>query len=70
MFLANIISDIDECANNPCLGGVCNDHINNYTCICNPGKTGKHCEFGKFWLIEFEIIAESLRMKKINSDST
>ena len=37
-------SDIDECANNPCLNGAtCSDEVNNYTCICAAGYTGTNC---------------------------
>lgn len=32
----------NDCINNPCLnGGTCQDGINNYTCRCKPGYTGK-----------------------------
>ena len=37
--------DINECAINPCLnGGTCTDGVNNYTCSCAAGFTGKDCE--------------------------
>lgn len=36
--------DIDECASNPCVSGVCIDGMNAYTCSCLPGWTGANCE--------------------------
>ena len=42
------IADIDDCASKPCQpNGRCIDGVNNYTCKCDPGYTGKHCEKGK-----------------------
>ena len=36
--------DIDDCADQPCLnGGTCSDGLNNYTCVCADGYTGKNC---------------------------
>ena len=41
-------SDIDECASKPCdPNGQCIDGVNSYTCECNAGYTGKHCEKSK-----------------------
>ena len=43
-----VVTDILECASNPCLnGGVCEEHINYYTCQCPPGTTGYNCD-GKY----------------------
>lgn len=39
-------TDIDECASLPCVHGTCADHINGYTCSCEPGHTGPHCQIG------------------------
>ncbi|KAF4514089.1 UNVERIFIED_CONTAM: hypothetical protein B566_EDAN018836, partial [Ephemera danica] len=37
--------DIDECTINPCLnGGLCNDLINSFRCVCPIGYTGPRCE--------------------------
>lgn len=42
------LSDIDECASQPCEnGGMCQDQINLYECICNAGYEGVNCEAGE-----------------------
>ena len=40
-------SDIDDCASNLCVNGACVDGVNSYTCNCNPGYSGIHCETGE-----------------------
>ena len=41
-------SDIDDCADQPCQNGAtCIDAVNNYTCNCVAGYTGKNCSIGK-----------------------
>ena len=38
------LSDIDDCAPNPCENdGSCIDGVNDYTCICENGFQGKNC---------------------------
>ena len=38
-------SDIDDCANSPCLnGGTCTDGVNSYQCTCIAGFNGANCE--------------------------
>ena len=40
--------DIDECNSAPCMnGGTCVDAIAEYTCNCNDGYSGTHCETSK-----------------------
>uniref|UniRef100_A0A1A9WEY9 EGF-like domain-containing protein n=1 Tax=Glossina brevipalpis TaxID=37001 RepID=A0A1A9WEY9_9MUSC len=37
--------NVDECMSNPCQnGGHCRDRNNGYTCTCQPGYLGDHCE--------------------------
>ena len=43
------VTDIDECASNPCLnGGTCVDRLDGFTCQCTSGFTGPIC--GNGWL--------------------
>merc|ERR1712008_30136 len=30
----NCETDVNECLNNPCLNGVCEDRLNHYQCVC------------------------------------
>lgn len=54
---------MDECMSNPCQnGGLCRDRNNGYTCTCQPGYLGDHCELdvavcdtGKFTLNKFQF---------------
>jgi hypothetical protein len=39
--------EIDECQNAVCLhGAACRDQVNGYSCVCQAGYTGKHCQTG------------------------
>ena len=39
--------DIIDCVINACVnGGSCVDGVNSYTCNCEDGFTGDHCEIG------------------------
>ena len=42
------LADIDDCASQPCQNGAtCIDAVNDYTCNCVDGYTGKNCSIGK-----------------------
>lgn len=43
-----IITDIEECARNPCLnGGTCEELQGSYKCSCPTGFTGPTCDTGR-----------------------
>ena len=44
-----LLSDIDDCADQPCQnGGNCIDAVDDYTCNCAAGYTGKNCSVGEY----------------------
>ena len=49
MILLHIYNtDIDDCETTPCLnGGTCQDELNDFSCTCAVGFTGKDCSVGK-----------------------
>ena len=52
VFLCISLTDIDDCPpQNPCgNGGTCVDGVNQYTCDCETGYTGDHCQDGNVCL--------------------
>ena len=43
-----LLSDIDDCADQPCQnGGNCTDAVNDFTCNCAAGYSGKNCSTGE-----------------------
>ncbi|XP_030631805.1 vitamin K-dependent protein C [Chanos chanos] len=38
-------SDGNQCNPNPCANGTCVDQYQSFTCLCNLGYEGKHCEY-------------------------
>ena len=48
---------VNVCNSNPCVHGNCSNFIVNYTCQCNNGYVGKHCNMvGKLANIEIKVI--------------
>ena len=46
--LAIFFTDIDDCVNHTCSNnGSCEDGVNSYSCNCQEGYSGDHCETGK-----------------------
>ena len=45
--MLSLLSDINECASDPCQHGTCKDLINEYACECNLGYTGLNCQTSK-----------------------
>ena len=44
--------DHNDCTSDPCQnGGVCEDLLNDYNCICVPGWEGKDCHLSKKFVI-------------------
>ena len=39
--------NIDDCANNPCVNGDCEDLVAKYVCHCYAGFTGANCQISK-----------------------
>ena len=50
LHITTVYSDIEECGNNPCIHGSCQDALNGYSCICEPGYSGKKCDEGTKYL--------------------
>ena len=48
MCICIFFTDIDECVSSPCANGQCQDEINQYTCMCDPGWTGENCDMGEW----------------------
>lgn len=47
IFNIHMISDIDECASDPCQhSGTCTDQVDGYICSCDSGYDGVHCQSG------------------------
>ena len=47
-FVFNILSDIDECDENPCEnGGTCHSTLGSFICVCAAGYDGDNCQDGK-----------------------
>ena len=65
MYIICNVSDVNECLSIVCqFGGTCNNLLNDYTCSCSPGYTGRNCETGL--LIVFEL---ALQICNANSDA-
>lgn len=41
--------NVDECLSTPCLNNaLCEDHDNDFLCLCKPGFGGRHCDKGSY----------------------
>ena len=43
----SFVSGIDDCADNSCVNGDCQDGVNKYTCSCQEGWEGENCDQSK-----------------------
>ena len=56
----------DDCATNPCKNnGVCTDALNDFTCSCQPGFTGKTCDGVIGTTIEQDIVITGLTADEV-----
>ena len=44
MYFTHVLAEIDECASNPCVNGVCTDAVNMFSCACDTGFEGTLCD--------------------------
>ena len=63
------VSDINECASNPCNnGGSCSDLVNGYTCECVEGYAGLDCDYGEIDSRSNRNVLECWQITKILID--
>ena len=44
--------ETDECASDPCMNSAtCVDQVNQYSCTCDAGYEGTHCETGMYQML-------------------
>ena len=52
LYIHVFVSDINDCEDNPCRnGGSCIDGVNDFTCNCTSGLTGRVCSEGKIHVL-------------------
>ena len=66
ILLSFLLSDIDDCVDQPCLnGGTCVDGVNDYTCMCVDGYTGENCGVGKDILVSQTLLVQSTKYSSL-----
>ena len=67
LLFMNVSSDIDECSSSPCgNNGNCTDEVNSYSCQCDAGYNGTHCDIGQ-WISETVLIVLTMASTKLCS---
>ena len=62
--------DIDDCAVQPCLNrGTCIDAVNDYTCLCVDGYTGKNCSVGKNSVSVSDSVMPALKRTRLTASA-
>ena len=58
--------DINECASDPCVNGVCVDEIGDFNCECPPGYIGNECQIAELTDVSINTALGRMRYALIN----